>query len=183
LDRRDRERQVVSGQVGARLIAAVVAFAVACGSVTFAQAQSQPGLAQAQSGSPDQSPADIVKMRQRGLKKLGAAFKVLRDELQGGSPDAAKIRSASADITQAAGAIASWFPTGTGPAAGVKTDAKAEVWTDTAGFAAARDLFVREANRWAQLGSDGNPAAWNEAAVSLGQSCRGCHDKYRVKRE
>src|SRR5262249_5567762 len=149
--------------------------AVTCAGVT--PAQTQITLAQAQ------PPADIVKERQRGLKKVGAALKLIRDELRGGAPDATKVRVASADITRAASAIESWFPTRTGPDSGVKTDAKTEVWTDAVGFAAARDTFVREASRWAELGDGGDAAAWNEAATSLGKSCKGCHDKYRVKRE
>jgi cytochrome c556 len=127
--------------------------------------------------------AQVVKTRQQGLKALGAAFKVIRDELKTDSPDAARIRSASADITQAAGGIGKWFPAGSGPESGVKTDAKAEIWADAAGFAAARDAFLREANKWTQLGNSGGPAAWKEAATSLGLSCKGCHDKYRVKKE
>jgi len=155
-----------------------VAAVIAAGGVTFAQGQSS---------SPSQgqgaSAAEVVKARQKGLKALGAAFKTIRDELKGDSPDAAKIREASADITQAAGAIDKWFPAGTGPDSGIKTDAKPEVWTDPAGFATAREAFVREANEWARLGNSTDASAWKEGAASLGQSCKGCHEKYRVKKE
>jgi cytochrome c556 len=157
---------------------ALVAAVIAAGGVTFAQGQS-PASSQGQAASA----AEVVKARQKGLKALGAAFKTIRDELKGDSPDAAKIRGASADITEAAGAIDKWFPAGTGPDSGVKTDAKPEVWTDTAGFATAREAFVREANKWAQVGNSTDVSAWKEGAASLGQSCKGCHDKYRVKKE
>jgi cytochrome c556 len=156
----------------------LVVAVIAAGGVTFAQGQSPP---------PSQgqaiSAAEVVKARQQGLKTLGAAFKTIRDELRGDSPDAAKIRSAAVDITHAAGAIGKWFPAGTGPGTGVKTDAKPEVWTDAAGFAAAQETFVREANKWAQLGNSTDASAWKEGAASLGQSCKACHDKYRVKKE
>jgi cytochrome c556 len=156
----------------------LVAAVIAAGGVTFAQGQSS---------SPSQgqgaSAAEVVKARQQGLKALGAAFKTIRDELKADAPDAAKIRKASVDITQAAGAIDKWFPAGTGPDSSVKTDAKPEVWTDPAGFATAREAFVREANKWAQLGNSADASAWKEGAASLGQSCKGCHDKYRVKKE
>ena len=157
---------------------ALVAAVIAAGGVTFAQGQS-PASSQGQAASA----AEVVKARQKGLKTLGAAFKTIRDELKGDSPDAAKIREASLDITQAARAIDKWFPAGTGPDAGIKTDAKPEVWTDSAGFATAREAFVREANKWAQLGNSTDASAWKEGAASLGQSCKGCHDKYRVKKE
>ena len=160
-----------------KTIRVLAAALIAAGGVMFAQGQS-PAARQGQAASA----AEVVKARQQGLKSLGAAFKVIRDELKGDSPDATKIRKASADITQAASAIGKWFPAGTGPDSGVKTDAKPEIWTEAAGFASAQDSFVREANKWAQLGNGTDASAWKEGAASLGQSCKGCHDKYRVKK-
>jgi cytochrome c556 len=161
-----------------KIALALVAAIITASGVTFAQGQS-PASSQGQAASA----AEVVKARQKRLKALGAAFKTIRDELKGNSPDAAKIREASVDITQAAGVIDKWFPVGTGPDSGVKTDAKLDVWTDPAGFATAREAFVREANKWAQLGNSTDASAWKEGAASLGQSCKGCHDKYRVKKE
>jgi cytochrome c556 len=161
-----------------KITLALVAAVIAVGGVTLAQGQS-PVSSQGRAAPA----AEVVKARQKGLKALGAAFKTIRDELKGDSPDAAKIREASGDITQAAGAIDKWFPAGTGPDSGVKTDAKPEVWTDSAGFATAREAFVREANKWAQLGNSTDASAWKEGAASLGESCKGCHEKYRVKKE
>jgi cytochrome c556 len=163
--------------LGIRGSSLALAAAVAFAGVIFAAGQSVPGEA------PATSPAEIVKARQQGLKALGAAFKVIRDELRGDSPDAAKIRTASADITRAANAIDSWFPVGTGPQAGLKTDTRAEAWSDAAGFVAARDSFVREASRWAQLVNSTDVASWKDASEALGRSCKGCHDKYRLKRD
>jgi cytochrome c556 len=147
---------------------AIAVAAATCTSVTIAQSQSA---------------AEVVKARQQGLKSLGAAFKVIRDELRNTSPDSAKIKAAAADITRAAGGIGTWFPAGTGPEAGLKTDAKSEVWADAAGFAAVQETFVREAGKWTRLGDSTDASAWKDAAASLGQSCKGCHDKYRVKKE
>jgi len=161
-----------------KLTRALVAAIIVAGGVTLAKGQS-PASSQGQAASA----AEVVKARQKGLKALGAAFKAIRDELKGDSPDAAKIRSAAADITHTAGEIGKWFPAGTGPDSGVKTDAKPEVWADAAGFATARDAFVREADKWDQLGNSTDVSAWKEGAASLGQSCKGCHDKYRVKKE
>ena len=153
---------------------------IAAVSVTFAQGQVPATI---QSPGPGAPAAEVVKTRQQSLKALGAAFKTIRDELRGESPDAAKIHSAATDVTRAAGAIGHWFPAGTGPDSGLKTDAKPEIWTDAVGFAAAQDSFIHEANKWAQLGNGAEVAALKEAAASLGQSCKGCHDKYRVKKQ
>jgi len=130
------------------------------------------------------SPAEVVKARQQALKSIGSAFKVIRDELKSGTPDAAKIKAAGARIAQEGSAIDGWFPAGTGPDSGVKTDAKAEIWSDPAAFSAAREAFVREATKSAQVfTTDSDPSAWSVATGSLGQTCRGCHDKFRVKRD
>jgi cytochrome c556 len=140
------------------------------------------GAAQSAQGAKAGSVEETIQTRQQGLKALGAAFKTVRDELRTDSPDVAKIRSASADITHYAGEFKKWFPPGSGPESGVKTDAKPEAWTDAKGFADATGTLLREADKWGQLG-DAPPAALKEAATSLGQACKGCHDKYRVKRE
>jgi len=129
-------------------------------------------------------PADTIQARKQGLKALGSAFKVIRDELKSSAPDAGKIKAAGAGIAKAGKAIDAWFPAGTGPEAGVKTDAKAEIWSDAAGFATAREAFVREAAKSAQVFTNGaDTSAWSGAATALGQTCKGCHDKYRVKRD
>ncbi len=130
------------------------------------------------------SPQEVVKLRQKGFKDLGAAFKTVRDELKGDSPDAAKIASAAAVIKKTAQEIPGWFPAGSGPQPGVKTDAKAEVWGDAKGFEASRSAFIREAQRDATRFSDpAGRSSWSDVAKSLGQACKDCHDTYRVKRE
>ncbi len=93
------------------------------------------------------------------------------------------VKARQPDVTRAAGAIGAWFPAGTGPESGIKTDAKPEVWADAGGFAAAQQTFVGEAEKWTQLVAGTDASAWKDAAVSLGRSCKGCHEKYRVKRD
>src|SRR2546430_1091775 len=108
-------------------------------------------IASAQSGGGTHVPAagiaraaEVISARQQGFKKMGAAFKSLHKELSGSSPDAAKIAAAAADIKTGTDAVVGWFPPGSGPEAGVKTQAKAEIWTDAKGFAATRAAFVRQ---------------------------------------
>ena len=63
---------------------------------------------------------------------------------------------------------------------GVKTDAKAEVWSDAAGFAAASNKFQVEASRLQLLAIAGDLPGMKGQARAVGGSCKGCHDKYRV---
>jgi cytochrome c556 len=136
-----------------------------------------------QSGSGN-SPAEVVKVRQQAFKRLGAALKVIHNELHGSSPDTGKIGAAATEVKSAASHLGEWFPAGSGPQAGVKTHAKADIWADERGFAAARAAFVRQAEKSArQLTDPGERGAWKDAAAALGQTCRDCHDSYRAKAE
>ncbi len=133
---------------------------------------------------PGNSPAAVVKARQEAFKRLGHALKVIHSEVRGASPDVAKIDAAAAEVKSAASHLGEWFPAGTGPEAGLKTHAKADIWTDGRGFAAARAAFSRQAEKSArQLTDPAERPAWKDAAAALGQSCRDCHDSYRLKAE
>lgn len=149
------------------LFAATAAAAVAFATVSIAQTN---------------SPADVIKTRQQGLKDLGAAFKEVRDQLKGAA-DMAKIKAAAATIKSKSDVMANWFPKGTGPEVGVKTGAKPEIWSDADGFKAAMAKFVDEAGKFAQTADGGDSKAVMGAMRTLGQSCGGCHDKYRVKED
>jgi cytochrome c556 len=165
------------GSVG---VLALVALSL-LGAIAIAAAQSggggtHVGVAQ------NTSPATVISQRQEGFKKMGDAFKLIHKELSGPSPDAARIAAAAAQIKVTTGAITGWFPPGSGPQPGVKTHAKAEIWTDAAGFAAARDAFVRQADKSVrQLTDPRERPAWKDTSSALGQACKDCHDSYRVK--
>jgi cytochrome c556 len=135
------------------------------------------GVALAQVGSM----TDTIQARQKGFKAMGAAFKTLRDEMQGGSLDAEKIKLASVDIKAAADHITNWFPAGSGPEAGVKTAAKPEIWSDSQDFDAARTHFIEQASAFNDLAAAGKVDG--DAIKALGRSCGGCHDKFRLKQD
>lgn len=127
--------------------------------------------------------SDIIKERQQGLKAMGEAFKLVRDQLKGGSPDAAAIKTAAATIQKTAGAMSKWFPKGTGPDAGIKTAAKPEIWSDAATFDAARTKLVDETAKFAALANAGDMAAIGGGVRGLGGACKNCHDTFRVKED
>lgn len=139
------------------------------------------GIVQASAVSADA--VDVIKTRQHDFKDLGASTKVVKDQLGGGSPDAEKIKAAAATIKQAAAAIPTWFPAGSDASTGVKTAAKAEIWSDAAGFASARDSFIEQAGKFSVLANSGDPAAEADGFKALGKTCGACHEKYRVKQD
>jgi cytochrome c556 len=127
-------------------------------------------------------PADIIKTRQQGLKDMGAATKVIRDELKS-TLDVEKIKVASAKIQKTADDMANWFPSGSGPEAGVKTAAKAEIWADADGFAVARKALVEQSAKLGDAAKSGDVEAIGASFKGVGKSCGGCHEKFRVKED
>ncbi|MDP2215530.1 cytochrome c [Phenylobacterium sp.] len=134
--------------------------------------------------SPDANappPPPAVAERQEGFKALGAAFKIINDQLRTGSPDMAAIAPAADRMSELAQQIPGWFPAGTGPDDGVRTDALATVWSDPDGFAAAHTRLVAATGRLQELATAGDVEALREHVRGVGASCGGCHDNFRVK--
>jgi cytochrome c556 len=118
--------------------------------------------------------------RHASFKAQGAAFKAINDELKKDSPDMAAISTNAAKLKISSEGLPSWFPKGSGPESGFKTDAKAEVWTDAAGVGAAANRFQAEAAKFQQLAAAGDIASVKGEVRAVGGACKNCHDKYRV---
>ncbi|MDB5423125.1 MAG: cytochrome [Phenylobacterium sp.] len=118
--------------------------------------------------------------RHDNFKAQGTAFKAILDEFKKDPPDPAVLAANANKLKASSMALPSWFPKGSGPESGVKTDAKAEVWSDAAGFAAAANRFQVEASKFQLLAAAGDVPGMKGEARALGGSCKGCHDSYRV---
>jgi cytochrome c556 len=119
-------------------------------------------------------------IRHGNFKQQGAAFKAILDEAKKDSPDMAVISANATKLKTLSDQLPSWFPKGSGSESGTKTDAKAEVWTDAAGFAAAARNFQGETAKLQQLASAGDLAGVRGDLKAVGAACKACHDKYRV---
>ncbi|MDP1873358.1 MAG: cytochrome c [Phenylobacterium sp.] len=135
----------------------------------------------AEQATSDEPLPRAVSERQEGFKALGAAFKIINDQLKTDSPDMAAIVPAAAQMNELAGQIPTWFPAGTGPDDGVKTDALATVWSDPEGFSAAQTRLAEATTRLQALATAGDAAGLREHVKMVGASCGGCHDNFRVK--
>jgi cytochrome c556 len=126
------------------------------------------GLAQGQ---------DSVTKRTAAMKSMGAAA--------GGAnaaASAADFATASTKAKELAATVKSlsgMFPAGSGPADGVKTRAKPEVWTDAAGFKAAIDKAAADADAVVTAADSKNPDAVKAAVTAFQANCGACHTKYR----
>jgi len=125
--------------------------------------------------------ADVVRARVEGLRELGASYKNVNDELKKDDPNKMILQISARQIRDIAGQQYKWFPAGTGPQPGVKTKAKAEIWSQGAQFKAAQDAFNKQANDFFKLASAGDVATMKTQVRRLGATCSGCHRNFRVE--
>lgn len=125
------------------------------------------------------SPAETVALRQANFKKMGAAMKAIKDELAGGG-DKVKIVGAAKTIAAVARAQVPLFPKGTGPGAGLKTDALPAIWSDRATFDGHSRKLIVEADKLALVAGSGNTAAVGAQFKVVGGVCGACHKQFRA---
>ena len=123
------------------------------------------------------APADDIRTRVAGLRELGAAFKAVNDGLRGADVQIMLIQISARQIRNAAADQYHWFPAGSGPAPGVKTAAKPEIWTKPAEFRAAQDQLARAADGLQAAAASGNVDTIRtavDASAAAGRSTASC---------
>lgn len=123
---------------------------------------------------------DMINARQAEMKVNMKAMKALVSMLKGETPyDTAAVQAAAKSITdaQAEGVAKDVWNASSQTGATVKTGAKAEIWTDAAGFDAAwKDLDTAVA----AIAATTDQASFKAAFPKLGAACKGCHEKFRA---
>lgn len=125
--------------------------------------------------------AETIAARQAGYKQMGAAFKGLNDELKAGSPDKAKLAAFAKTMNTQARLVPGWFPKGSGPEAGVKTKAKAQIWLESAKFATLSKNLQTETAKLQTAAASGDLDALRAQVRATGGACKACHDSYRAE--
>jgi cytochrome c556 len=129
---------------------------------------------------PNTAAGRAAAQRHENFKQLGGAFKAIMDELRKDAPDKAVVVANANRVKAYADDLPHWFPKGSGAESGVKVRAKAQVWTDPKGFAAAAQRLQGEAAKLAQAAPGGNLGAVKAQFRATGMACKNCHDKYRL---
>jgi cytochrome c556 len=122
--------------------------------------------------------ADAFHDRQTAMEQIGDAMKPLGAMAKKEAPfDAAAVQASATTIADNLKKAAGLFPAGSG---GGESQAKADVWTDAAGF----EKAMKDAHAAAvALQSVKDEAAFGPALGALGASCKSCHDKYRLPKQ
>ena len=129
------------------------------------------------------TPAETVKARQANYKQIGKAFKAVRDELKNPAPSIAVMQASGKTFDELAPKLPTWFPAGTGPEAGVKTEALPVIWQKNDDFKAAAAKFATAAHAFNLAAQSGNIDAVKAAVPGLGGACKNCHDTFKAKDE
>lgn len=132
-------------------------------------------------GGADTPGAKAAHDRHDKFEAMGKGFKTIGDELKKDAPDLAKIKEGAGTINGLAPQVKDWFPKGSGPQDGVKTDALAAVWEKPDQFGQAAVKLVEAATALNAAAQSGDLAAVRGAVPPLGASCKGCHDNFRAK--
>ncbi len=124
-------------------------------------------------------PEDAIKYRQSALVVLASQFGRMQPTIKGQAPyDAAAIK-ANVAIVQTLSTLP-WGAFGAGTQG--NSSAKAEVWSDAAGFKAAQTKFEGAVVKLSAAADAGDLDKLRAAFGDVGASCKACHDSYRVKK-
>ena len=123
--------------------------------------------------------AKVYEARHTQFHAIASAFKSIIEGLKAEKPDAAAIGGQAKIIEGLAHQIPTWFPAGTGAESGVKTRAKPEIWSDSAGFAAAAKNLETQSATLQTVAATGDLVAIQAQAKAVGGACGACHTKYR----
>ena len=123
--------------------------------------------------------AKVEKARLDNYKKIGTAFKTINDGLKADKPDTKAIADQAKIIKDLAPHIPSWFPRGSGPETGIKTRAKADIWSDWGTFTASAKGLQTEAGKLQTIAMKGDVDAIKAQVKATGGACKTCHDKFR----
>lgn len=137
------------------------------------------GVAMAQVSAEDQ-----IKYRKAGYSYMAWNMGKIKAQVVDGSVayDQKQVEAAANTIAAIANSgMGALYGPGTEQSVGnQKTRVKPEFFTDQAGVREVAVAFNQAANNLAQVAAAGDKDAIAKAFGQVGQSCKGCHDKYRM---
>jgi cytochrome c556 len=154
---------------GAMFVGAVVLAGIAGGQLLAAAAN--PAAVQ-----------KLVDARTAHYKEIGKAAKAIHDELGQSQPNLATVQTNARVIEALAAQIPTWFPAGSGPQPGVKTEALPIIWQQQPLFKQRAAGLAAAAHELAAASVSGNLDATKAATSNLFGACKGCHDTFREKK-
>jgi cytochrome c556 len=128
----------------------------------------------------------VIDGRKELMRNTSGHFKDLRQKAKDGQ--LAQIAVNAHTIAINARHVPALYPEGSLGTPEIKSRAKAEIWQDWNGFAAAAKQLEDAATDLMQLTKNADKAGVNSAQVgaaikAIGGACKNCHDKFRVPKK
>jgi cytochrome c556 len=123
----------------------------------------------------------VIDSRQRNLRDMGAAYKAIGDQLKKSKPNISEMARYAGSMQDIASSQKQWFPAGSGAESGVKTAAKAEIWSQPAEFIKWEDELTTQLNLLVKVTGGSDVEAVRLQHEQVGKACAGCHKVFREK--
>ena len=136
-------------------------------------------LKKAAAAAQSATPQEAQKARHEHYEQLGDAFKAVRDNVRGDTPDWAALQKAAQTIADASVDQQKWFAKGTGPESG-KTRALPEIWSKPDAFTAAQKMLSDRAPKLLAAVKSKDAPGVQAAFKDVGGACKNCHDTFRA---
>ncbi len=137
-------------------------------------------LAAAGSSFAQMKPEDAITFRQSGYKFMAWNMGRIKTNLDGQYNKDEVIQAANVIQAIANSGMGKLYLPGTDKGKGWhETHVKPELFTDKEGVGKVAKAFNEAANDIAKVAATGDAAAVKVAFGKLGESCKGCHDKFR----
>ena len=128
----------------------------------------------------DLKPEEQIQTRQAGYRFMSWNMSKIKANLEGDYSQPQVQAAAEAIAGIANSGMGALFGPGTDQDIGeVKTRVKPELFTDQKEVGKVAVAFIEAANNMAETAALGDQAEVKAAFSELGQSCKGCHDKFR----
>lgn len=125
--------------------------------------------------------ATAAQQRHQHFETIGRAFKGVNDQLKRRPVNLPAVRNTTAVLAVLASRTKEWFPAGSGPQHGVKTDALPAAWTNRGELDRQADRFAAASRNLATVAETGDIAALQAAVRATGETCKSCHDQFRKR--
>lgn len=122
------------------------------------------------------TPEQMVDARQSKMGRGGGAVAALKQAADSADSDLMALAPRIEGLIRWGEEMPALFPVGTDVAG---TDARAEVWSDAAGFQAAVERFQAATRALAAPAAAGDRPALLAAITAVRESCSGCHAGYK----
>ena len=152
-------------------------FAMTLGSQAIAQV-APPGTV-----SSDEEAMAVAEQRSDFMKGLGGAMKAFSNYVKRGDGDPEELAARAGNIADNASSIPDLFPVDTGMGRFEESEAKAVIWQDWEDFVSKTGPLQERALALQAAFQSGDKDKIGGALKALGgEGCRGCHKKFREKK-